>query len=137
MKISRTSWHYKLAKLGTEYSPAAAADLCTYVRLIFAGLFKLVFLGSLAIVCGGVLLWSVGDFIAWILVCISFWTLLEPEAGIVVMGTAAFCVLLGAVVGVQKIVPMAASGISNASPPFVADAYRAFKDKVCVLLTFD
>lgn len=56
MNISRTSWHYRLAKAFDDYPPS---DLCSYIRLLAWSAFRM-----LVVI-------AIGGLITWLVVCIT------------------------------------------------------------------
>jgi hypothetical protein len=125
MIIQASSWHYRL--LRAFEVTITGIDSCTYRR-------KLLVLLSFVTAAAAFVLYAVGDFIGWVLGCITS-TCAEPTFGAVVvimsLGIATFvCCVAGAINlrekwrGTHPIDP-------DAPPSFVKQAYRQWRDKYC------
>lgn len=125
MIVHANSWHYQL--LGAFEVNIVGADSCTYRR-------KLITLLLLLAAGGTIVLYSVGDFIGWLLGCVTNGCA-EPTLGAVLillsLGIAAVVCGVAATVHLHEMWRGAHPIDPDAPPSFVKQSYRQWRDKYC------
>lgn len=151
MNISRTSWHYRLAKAFDDYPPS---DLCSYIRLLAWSAFRM-----LVVI-------AIGGLITCFVVCITFapivyWLdyvynflpqtwhadsegkvtsfIITAVLGTIFYGCAALVFGVRAVYryGRRKALEMRyAKPYKEPEPGIFATRWKNFKDKTCTYITY-
>lgn len=125
--INRNSWHFRAQEFIFKFS--SPGDFCSYVRRVLCGTFVIAVLGAVVMVVSGVMLYSTGDFIGW-LVSGVFYGFVEIGGG------SGFAMLLTFASGGGLCLAVRASApiIAEHRPDFIVDAYHSLKDRVCYRL---
>lgn len=137
LTFNANSVHHKLAVFGNlnEYR---STDICTYTRSVLWGLFK--FLGCVLLSLVLVVFASTALVEVVLSVVFSLYTgtFMFSELG---LATAIVLVVVGIFVGVKftydKIGEHSNDPRSNKPDGFIKSAYRSFKGKYCVRVTFN
>ena len=150
VKFSRDTWHWRLAgfygnaKMRYDYHTETDrydGDICSYIRSMLYGLFRVVVLTAVL----GVLAASLGNFLAWVAAWIMTSTFIPIDSlGFFTIALAAAAVVL---VGVffciskfenwkrerqaRRHEKMMAEEYIEKPETFFQAAYRKFKDKTC------
>lgn len=138
MDIDRNSWHYKLASFfgfhSDYYMDAYCSDICSYTRKIIMNTGITI---VLALISFG-LLYVIADCLAWLaagliehFVMANFWSVVFMAIVVVILVLAAILFFVERIKDFFSSRPM-----KERQPSFVAEAYRAMKDRYCVKLEF-
>lgn len=124
--LSNKSWHYRLARFGDPFKQRNLSDICCYTRALMIGSLLLLGASTLCLI----LLWSLGDLIAWIATMIVMQTFINmsPMATLSSGGILGmlFVGILSSITDKRKNRPAEQQG-----PGFVSVAYYSWKDKWC------
>ena len=123
MKISRNSWHYKVACLGGGIP--RTRDICAYTSDVFTGL---VGIGVLTIIAG-YSLFVIGNVIAWIAAILVNGVFIEPNF-FTMMGIFFFVITFPIILLLGYILNRHFKD-KKPEPSFIRTAYLSWKNKWC------
>lgn len=146
--MNKNSWHYKLATAGKdpwelEYFDEECDNFCKYARSVFNGILRYSALGMAIVGGAGIVIYCVGDFIAWLWFMLWNMALVEPYIG------ATFILVAAGLITLLFIASLIAKGIKKTSDEirmashnihvalekkesgFIAMLYKKYKEKVC------
>ena len=129
IELNKDSWHYKLASRANPYFYSRGEeDICSYTKYVFLGFLEIILISFVVLLLGG---FTVNFFYS----CYTWLFLNQPFNE--------FAVVFGCVVGgllnacaIAYFCNNAKEKMSHTEPGFVRLAYRSWKDKFCVKITF-
>lgn len=137
LTLNKKSWHYWIAtKLGDHYDGNNTSDLCSYIKEIIRGILIAILATAFGTAIGIFLLSPVYHFVGVLLGLIHRKMIGMEEAGVMMWG---FIIIVGTIAYLKIKYDERKQELKNlpAKPPgVIKSAYRAWKDKVCLLITF-
>jgi hypothetical protein len=146
--MNKNSWHYKLATAGKdpwelEWFEEECDNFCKYARSVFRGLFRYfaAFVAIAGLSC--IIIYALGDLIAWLFWMVVNWAWVDPALGAsVILGLCAIVLALLVLAGisqgwkytVSKIAYAAhktAVNVSKRESGFLKLLYTKYKEKIC------
>lgn len=146
--MNKKSWHYKLATAGKdpwelEYFDEECDNFCKYARSVMNGMLRYAGLAMAVLLGVGLVAYTLGDFIGWILWMIFNVSTVEPGIGamfvIVILGLATIMfvskhtgrLIVNTAHKVSLASHKAARKIEKKESGFLKLLYTKYKEKVC------
>jgi uncharacterized membrane protein YidH (DUF202 family) len=137
MVLDKKSWHYRLANTYGDYQDwGDGTDMCTYTKHVLRGLFLVIATTTVAGAVTGVMFDTFVAWIAWMLF-IGEWvdpTLETFKGFLIIFGLVAMIMGIAGYVKAKE--HLRRKYPTSQGAPFVVQAYRSWKDKYCVRVTF-
>lgn len=142
--LNTKSLHYRLATVyGGMSVHFPARTICTYAVHTFFGIFRVL----LCILAGAFVSVLLSDFLAWIAAMVMTLSWIVPDADALIIAISIF-VIGGVVVTITGVVLIGNWScayldnkrkrelVNEPEPGLITQAYRSWKDKVCVYIKF-
>lgn len=142
LEFKQKSWHFWLANFGRtriyreRYDDEdIQTDICSYTNAVFKGLIAFIIVACLALAGATWLVSSVLNIVGYF---VLGYGLYETTKGFIflvgILSVALAALLTGA--GIGRGIERLRDRVDNTEPGFVRTAYRSWKDKYCLKITF-
>lgn len=134
IQISKTSWHYRFMSWCDE-GHVAVSDICEYSRKLVLRLIAVSIGVLILLFLAGLIMFTIGDTMAWIAACITTLSFLNPEptAG----GFLVVAFIFGVSLTIYSLFKRYRSVVTEKMDiPFISKAYDSWKNKFCVRVEF-
>jgi hypothetical protein len=141
LEFKQKSWHFWLANFGhtriyrQRWEDDINTDICSYTSAVFYGLITFLFFAIFAL-AGAT--WVVSSVLNIFSYFVFDYGLYETTKGFIflvgILGLAFAALFAG--VGISQGIGRLRDRVANAEPGFVGTAYRSWKDKFCLKITF-
>lgn len=148
LTISRNSWHYQLAKIGSTYS--VPYNLCPYIRAVGIGFVLSLLMITIGVISLGLALWMIVMPFLWYFNGITDSILLREE-GFTIWLCFMFMIIVGSIIafdvptrmgrgikkGVTIITDQVPTEVKEASTVKICKEYiKSLHDKICPRIEF-
>jgi uncharacterized membrane protein len=141
LEFKQKSWHFWLANFGRtriyrqRWEDDINTDICSYTSAVFKGLITFVIVACLALAGVTLVVSSVLNIVGYFVFDYGLYETTKGFIFFMAILTLALAVLF-AVVGIGRGIENLRDRVDNTEPGFVRTAYRSWKDRFCLKITF-